>query len=219
MARASDLLALARREIGVTESPKGSNKVKYNDAYGGSAKAWCCVFVWWLFQQAGSQKLFYGGKKTAYAPTLLSYHRKARQFVGDDYEPGDVVFFDFNGNGTPDHVGICESWDGTYMTSIDGNTGEGNEANGGAVMRRKRHKRYICGAYRPAYEEEPMDQETFDRMMEDWLNRRGGLPKHDWSRMDEAKKAGITDGTRPQSFATREEVATMICNTLDNREG
>lgn len=216
MATADQLLDLARSQIGVKEYPAGSNKVKYGDAYGGSPSSWCVKFQWWLFREAGASELFYGGKKTAYAPTLLAYHRKARQFVGKDYEPGDVVFFDFNGNGKPDHVGICESWDGTYMTSIDGNTGEGNEANGGSVMRRTRHKKYICGAYRPAYEEEDIvDQKQFDAMMENWLNRRGGLPASEWSRMDEAKAKGITDGTRPQSFATREEVVTMIQNTVD----
>ena len=51
-------------------------------------------------------------------------------------------------------MGLCESYDGVYITTIDGNTGTGNEANGGAVMRRRRHKRYIVGAYRPAYQKE-----------------------------------------------------------------
>ena len=216
MAKVEDILNLARGELGVKEFPAGSNKVKYNTAYGGSAKAWCCVFVWWLFREADASGLFYGGKKTAYAPTLLSYHRKARQFVADDYEPGDVIFFDFNGNGTADHVGLCEGWDGAHITTIDGNTGEGNEANGGMVLRRKREKKFICGAYRPAYEEEDIvDQAQFDSMMENWLNRRGGLPASGWSRMEEAKEKGITDGTRPQAFATREEVATMIVNAIE----
>ena len=211
MATAERLLDIARSQIGVKEYPSGSNKVKYNTAYGGSANPWCCVFVWWVFREAGASELFYGGKKTAYAPTLLEYHRKARQFVGEDYEPGDVIFFDFNGNGKPDHVGICESWDGTYMTSIDGNTGEGNEANGGSVMRRTRDKKYIVGAYRPLYEEEDtVTQELFDKLMADWLARQAKLPGSSWSKMPEAKAAGITDGTRPQSFATREEIATMI---------
>lgn len=218
---AEKILAIARGELGVKESPAGSNNVKYNTAYygrevKGAGYPWCCVFVWWLFREAGASALFFNGAKTAYAPALLTYHKKMGQAVSRDYKPGDIIFFDFNGNGTADHVGVCESWDGTYMTSIDGNTGEGNEANGGAVMRRRRHKMYICGGYRPAYEEEEtVDQKQFDAMMEDWLNRRGGLPASSWSKMNEAKASGITDGTRPQSFATREEVATMIQNTLD----
>lgn len=213
---AERILALARGELGVKESPAGSNKVKYNTAYygkevKGASYPWCCTFVWWLFREAGSSELFYGGQKTAYCPALLNYHR--RQAVRGDYKPGDVIFFDFNGNGTPDHVGVCEAWDGTHITTIDGNTGEGNEANGGCVMRRTRHKKYICGAYRPDYEEEEtVDQKQFDALMADWLARQAAKPDSDWSKMEEAKAVGITDGSRPQSFATREEVATMLVN-------
>ena len=208
---AGKILDLARSQIGVKESPAGSNKVKYNDTYGGGPKAWCCVFVWWLFREAGASELFFNGAKTAYAPALLTYHKKMGQAVYGDYEPGDVIFFDFNGNGTADHVGICESWDSMHITTIDGNTGEGNESNGGSVLPRKRHKKYICGAYRPAYkEEETLTQLQFDNLMADWLARQSERPESPWGKMPEAKRLGITDGTRPQSFATREEVATMI---------
>lgn len=212
---ADKVLSIARGEVGVKESPAGSNKVKYNTAYygrevKGSAYPWCCAFVWWVFQQAGASELFYGGEKTAYCPTLMAFHKK--QWV-KDYEPGDVIFFNFSGGTTAKHVGICESWDGKSITTIDGNTGTTNEANGGAVMRRKRDKKYIVGAYRPCYEEEmEMTQELFDKMMENWLARQAQKPASGWSKMSEAKKAGITDGTRPGSFATREEVATMLLN-------
>ena len=51
MASAGDRLALARRELAVTEDPKGSNRVKYNTAYygwevSGDSYPWCCVFLW-----------------------------------------------------------------------------------------------------------------------------------------------------------------------------
>lgn len=211
---AEKILALARKELGVTESPAGSNRVKYNTEYysrevSGSGYPWCCVFVWWVFRQAGAGQLFFGGERTAYCPTLLAYHRV--QWVKGDYEPGDVVFFNFSGRSSAAHVGICERWDGMNITTIDGNTGEGNDANGGAVMRRTRNKKYIVGAYRPAYrEEEEMTQLQFDNLMADWLARQSERPESPWGRMAEAMRAGITDGTRPQSFATREEVATMI---------
>ena len=140
------ILTIARAEIGVKESPANSNRVKYNTAYygkevSGSNYAWCAVFVWWCFRQAGASALYYGGKKTAYCPTLKAYHKG--QAVSGDYKPGDVVFFNFSGRTNAAHVGICESWDGTYITTIDGNTGSGSEANGGAVMRRRRHKKNI----------------------------------------------------------------------------
>lgn len=217
---AERVLALARGELGVTESPKGSNEVKYNKDYGGGPKAWCCVFLWWLFRQAGAEELFYGGWKTAYCPTLLAYYKKQDRLVQGAPEPGDIVFFDFNGNGQPDHVGLCESWDGERITSIDGNTGQGNEANGGAVLRRTRPMSQVCAVARPAYQSRvtacPNEEEQawFDTLMNHWLARRAEALASPWSRMAEARAAGITDGTRPGSFATREETATMILNAM-----
>ncbi len=148
-----EILAIARGEIGVLENPKNSNKVKYNTEYygravSGSAYPWCCAFVWWVFKQAGASSLFYGGKKTAHCATLMSYHKKQKV---TDYRPGDIIFFNFAGGAAAKHVGICETYNGSTITTIDGNTGVGNEANGGAVMRRTRDKKYIVGAYRPDY--------------------------------------------------------------------
>lgn len=42
--------------------------------------------------------------------------------------------------------------------------------------------------------------------------QRSKLPPSDWAKdgLEKAKAAGITDGTRPRGFATREEVALMV---------
>lgn len=210
------ILELARDEIGTKEVPAGSNRVKYNTAYygrevSGASLHWCAVFIWWLFQQAGAPELYFGGEKTAYCPALLHHHRS--QKVADGYKPGDIIFFNFQGDFNTQHVGICESFDGTYITTIDGNTGEWNEANGGAVMRRKRHKKYIVGAYRPNYEEEEtMTQEQFDAMMEDYLARQKQKePTAQWmlDGIERAKQAGISDGSSPLGLCTRAEAMMM----------
>ncbi len=154
---ADKILSVAKKEVGTKENPAGSNKCKYNTAYYGrpvvgSAYPWCCAFVWWVFREAGASKLFFDGQKTAYCPTLLNHYKKKRQIV-TDYKPGDIVFFNFSGGSTAQHVGICTAWDGTSITTIDGNTGTDNEANGGAVMLRKRNKKYIVSVARPDYTE------------------------------------------------------------------
>ena len=43
-------------------------------------------------------------------------------------------------------------------------------------------------------------------------SERDKLPVSDWAQdgLEKAKAAGITDGTRPRGFATREEVALMV---------
>ena len=214
------LLNLARKELGVREYPPNSNKVKYNTAYygqvvSGSNLAWCAVFIWWLFRECGMSELYYGGKKTAYVPALISWAQREGLLVSTP-RPGDLICFDFNGNGTADHIGLCESWDGKYVTTIDGNTGVGNEANGGAVMRRKRAKQYIVAVIRPKYEEvNEVTQEQFDKMMDDWMRRQAAkAPTAQWQR-DGLKRAvaeGVTDGSRPMALCTRLEAAMMASN-------
>lgn len=151
---ARDVVNTAVGEIGVKESPKNSNKQKYGEEYGVNGTAWCVQFVWWVFKHAGAQALFYGGKKTAYAPTLMKYYKNKGRFVTSGYKPGDIIFFDFNSNGAADHVGIVEKVSGSTVYTVEGNTGAGNDTNGGAVMRRKRTGSAILGAGRPDYMQE-----------------------------------------------------------------
>ena len=66
----------------------------------------------------------------------------------------------------------------------------------------------------PAWEKEKksVTQKDFDAMMENWLARRAALPSSAWDssgELEAARAAGITDGTNPQSFATREQAALM----------
>lgn len=150
---ASDVVKTAAAEIGVTEKPKDSNRQKYGKEYGTNGVAWCCQFVWWVFKHSNASHLFYGGKKTAYCPTLMNYYKKQGQFHKKGYKEGDIIFFDFNGNGQPDHVGIVEKVSGNTVYTIEGNTSTKNDANGGSVMRRVRTKN-ILGVARPNYDEE-----------------------------------------------------------------
>ena len=78
------------------------------------------------------------------AAWLQSYrHRYA---VSQQPHVGDFVVY-LDKNGKPYHIGIVESVDGGgYFTTIEGNTsakGDGVEANGGAVARKKR-KNFQC---------------------------------------------------------------------------
>ena len=179
MASANHILELARKELGTRESPAGSNNVTYNRSYygrpvSGSQYPWCAVFIWWLFQQAGAAELYYDGGKTAYVPTLINWAGK-KGLLADTPHPGDLICFDFNANQKADHIGLCESWDGQYVTTIDGNTGTTNEANGGCVMRRRRHKKYILAVIRPRYEEDDdmMTQNQFNQLMDGWMATQG----------------------------------------------
>ena len=153
---AKKIIEMAASQIGVKEQPANSNKVKYNTEYygrevSGSAYPWCCAFVWWVFKSCDASQLFYGGKKTAYCPTVENYYKQQGKWYKSG-KPGDLVLFDFTGKGIAGHIGIVEraNSDGSY-TTIEGNTGTGNDANGGAVMRRTRYKSTIRGFARPDY--------------------------------------------------------------------
>ena len=223
MATAQQLLDIARAELGTKESPAGSNNVMYNTAYYGrevydglwdTEFPWCVVFLWWCFRQAGAAELFYGGSKTASCRQLLSYHK--RQAV-TDYQPGDIIFYNFHGKATAEHVGICESAGGSSIVTIEGNTGVGNDANGGAVMRRTRPLGQIVGAYRPAYEEDDMDIEALTdeqlvRLAERMQAALGAKSVGPALRPElaEAMAAGITDGSSPNAFCTRAQAAVMV---------
>lgn len=62
--------------------------------------------------------------------------------------------------------------------------------------------------------EDKVTQDKFDEMMDNWMARKAKLPESSWSKIKQAKENGLTDGSRPQSFATREEVVTMIVNAM-----
>ena len=228
---AEKILEIARLQLGIKENPPNSNRVKFNTAYygqevSGSAYPWCCAFVWWVFREAGASGLFYGGKRTASCSTLLGFHKA--QAVRENYLPGDIIFFNFDGKRNTQHVGICEGWDGRYITTIDGNTAPTNEANGGAVMRRRRAKKYIVGAYRPAYEEDDMDQSKFNQMFRTAMAEyRNSLRDNDSSAYSEAARRYVVEkgifsgsGTAPdgqpnfmwEDFLTREQCAQVLYN-------
>lgn len=146
MLTAKKILEIARAEIGVSESPNGSNRQKYGEAYGWNGVAWCAIFVWWCLHQAGADALL--PKKTASCWELMNEAKRKGLWVTSDFKPGDILIYQF---GASYHTGICESVSGNVVTAIEGNTGVGNDANGGMVMRRKRSIAFVKGAVRPRY--------------------------------------------------------------------
>lgn len=150
MATVKELLDIARAELGVKETPSGSNKVKYADWYGLNGQPWCVMFVQWVCAQAG----VYLPVQTASCTILMNAAKSAGIWVTSGYKPGDIVIYDWGGDRVPDHCGIVESVSGNMVTAIEGNTAVGNDSDGGEVMRRNRSLYQIIGAVRPVYEEE-----------------------------------------------------------------
>lgn len=146
----------ALAEVGITEYPPNSNKVKYNNWYynkevSGAAYPWCMTFIQWLFKDSNLLPL-----KTASCSALYNKFKATGQIVTDP-QPGDIVFFKWNASNYPcQHVGIVISVGGSSVVTIEGNTSINSNDNGGSVMKRQRPRNKSIVAYaRPKYEDAP----------------------------------------------------------------
>ena len=151
--RVETVLRLATAELGYTEQPADSNRTKYGAWYGLDGQPWCMMFVQWIFDRAGAESLL--PVKTASCTALMRAAQQAGVWVSGGYRPGDVVIYDFSGKKRQaQHCGIVEQANCGSVVAIEGNTGVGDDANGGTVMRRTRKETVILGAVRPDYGEE-----------------------------------------------------------------
>ena len=131
----ADILRVAESQIGTLE--KGQNKggaTKYQQAFGRGAEPWCADFVSWVYSQAGKET------NSPYCPTFVQQLKKQGRWKGHaNPEPGDIVFFDWDGDKSPDHVGIVKSvnGDGT-ITTIEGNTSNPKNHNQEGVFEKSR---------------------------------------------------------------------------------
>lgn len=158
MATAKEILAVARAELGYTESPAGSNRTKYGKWFGLDGQPWCMMFVQWCFRQAGAQDLL--PALTASCGALMRAAQEKGCWITGGYQPGDVAIYDFPGNNVKtDHCGLVEQLAGGGIMAIEGNTGAGNDADGGQVQRRPRSNKVILGAFRPDYDIEEKEDE------------------------------------------------------------
>ena len=218
MATAQVVMNLAAKYVGTKEYPPDSNNVIFNtDYYGQRYNApWCCTFVWDIFRMANASKLFYDGKKVAYCPYVYDWGKRNKLNVPKSQgRYGDIVLFDWTGDGEADHIGfiVKQYSDGSYLT-IEGNTAIGNDSNGGEVMYRTRYQYQICMIIRPKYTEE--DDMTEEQVIKICKNVLAGwnTKESDWAKkentIDKAKAMGITsNGDRPQGYVTREEAMQM----------
>lgn len=132
--------------------------------FGESGIPYCAMFVSYCLNWAGIEA---AGLPGAYVPWILSANSDAGRLVAnEDAQPGDLVMFDWQGDGVADHIGIVEENhpDEGWMQTIEGNTSPGSggsQSNGGGVYRRARNYNSIIGVARPYYE----TQEEEDDML------------------------------------------------------
>lgn len=206
MATARELLDIAAGELGVCESPAGSNRTKYGAWYGLDGQPWCMMFVQWCCHRAGVKL----PARTASCGGLMRVAKQFGGWVTKDLQPGDVVIYDFPGGADTDHCGIVEQVTASGIVAIEGNTSEsGSQSNGGMVCRKTRPWKYIVGAVRPEFtEEDDMTGEEIYNKLNDYLRDK---PAPAWAQAElaEAVALGITDGKNPMQLIPRYQAAIM----------
>lgn len=137
-------LRIAAKYVGVKEYPAGSNLTMFGKWYGWNGVAWCAIFVSFVLSHAGRPF------KYAYVPAIVSDAIAgtgglsiipAAQ-VNAALAAGHPVLacFDWEHDGTADHVGLAKHVDlavGTVDT-VEGNTGNDDWSNGGEVCQETR---------------------------------------------------------------------------------
>jgi hypothetical protein len=138
----------ALKWVGTKESPPNSNKVMFSDWYG-LRGPWCAMFVTWCYTKAGSASFDPKKARWAYCPYMVNDARKQQNGLVvvpvANVQPGDIAMFDWQGDGTSDHVGIVQTKPNTKgdFKCVEGNTSVSSDSDGGAVMIRDRNKRQV----------------------------------------------------------------------------
>lgn len=140
---AARLVRVARDEIGVVEIP--DNKVKYNNENG---LPWCGYFVDWCLNHAGIK----GTPKQIYTPAGAYGMKEIGRWVDGKPQIGDLIYLGWGKPGEIQHIGFVVEVAQSHVITIEDNTSDKSQANGGAVMVKKRElDKHVIGFARPKY--------------------------------------------------------------------
>ncbi len=112
------LVELAKQQVG------NVGGYPYWSWYGfGSRVEWCACFVSWCYGQAGLSEPRFAGCQSQGVPWFQSHGQwGARDYA--NIAPGDAIFFDWDLDGSADHVGIVIGTDGDRVYTVEGNSGD-----------------------------------------------------------------------------------------------
>jgi peptidoglycan hydrolase-like protein with peptidoglycan-binding domain len=142
---AGRVVDVALGEVGYQE--QGGNDNRYGAWYGMNHQPWCAMFVTWCAEQVGTQA-FVQGSRYAYCPYVVNDARAGRFGLSivqpNKVQRGDIVLFDWGGDGVADHIGLVTAGpgNGNSFTTVEGNTSgssNGSQSNGDGVYQRTRY--------------------------------------------------------------------------------
>ena len=126
----------AASQLGYKEGP-GNNQTKFGADIGANFASWCASFVSWAAKEATKKNGKYDSdamskilRGSGTASTNELYNRfKNASAVSSTPQKGDIVLYKTGTYEPKSHVGIVESYDGSTLTTIEGNT-SGVDVNG-----------------------------------------------------------------------------------------
>jgi hypothetical protein len=141
--------------LGMTEDPPGSNRCPITAEFG-LIGPWCMMAVSLAFKHGAGIILgddtpppwgYWPGRGFAYVPAFEAWAKTRGYWEGvRTPDPGWVACYDWNGDGIADHVGIVKRYlGGGRFLALEGNTGLGNDSNGGELMSRLRYVSMVHG--------------------------------------------------------------------------
>lgn len=141
-------------EVGVTEG--GNNSQKYGVWDNLPNSAWCGQFVGWCLEHSGVPGDWRGKDSQRLTTQAIEKWRNEGRFYHNP-KVGDLVFFDWKGGSSTDHVGVVVGT-GDWRTHKSVQTIEGNSSKGDlpqGVYRHNRSSEYIVGFARPKFRTGP----------------------------------------------------------------
>ena len=96
----------------------------------GSRVEWCACFVSWCANECG---YIDAGVIPKFAGCVLGsqWFKERGEWQDRNLEPssGHIIFFDWEGDGVTDHVGIVERVENGYVYTVEGNSGDSVRQN------------------------------------------------------------------------------------------
>lgn len=141
MTNNTQLLKIAQKHL-------GQNGTRFRKFAGlPSGAAWCNAFVDYVANEGGVSKLYFNGKKETYCPHSIAWCQKnLAQIPLFLAMPMDIIYFDWERNGRPNHIGFVRGRKTTSsIYTIEGNT------DGGKVAEKTRPEKYVQAVFRPHF--------------------------------------------------------------------
>ena len=145
----SELVRVARLQIGNRENPAGSNRTPYGLWFGLDGHPWCAMFASWVYDQTarrvGCENPLVGVQtRKGFAGVTAGFATMKRRgwVLGPNEKPmvGDLVCWDNDPRpGGPGHTGIVVKVGKDSCGVVEGNT-DGNQSRTGGIVQMHDHE-------------------------------------------------------------------------------